>query len=113
MRRTCIQTGLLVAASLLAVAGCHPPALIATDGQVHQEWAPARALVASAAHDIPCDARQIRMVPARGYLANLAIAEGCGTRVTYVTPAGDGRLTLIASLRLPVPAQTSPVTQAR
>lgn len=91
----------VVAAALLAAAGCQAPTFRSTTSAPFPDAL--SAAEASAVHDIPCAADQVklvgRVVPSRGpgYLYAL---DGCGQRVTYIV-SNDDRALLIARTKLP------------
>jgi hypothetical protein len=102
-------------ASAIVLAGC-AQSWTATSGRTYTadgvttyEEVFLRTLRVSAAHDIPCAFGQIavRKTPFRdtAYLwgsvgpEGVHIAEGCGTRVSYVVE-NDGRLLLVGTVRL-------------
>jgi len=90
----------VVAAVLLAAAGCQPTFRSTTSAPFPDALSAAEA---SAVHDIPCAADQVKLVGhvvssmGRGYLYAL---DGCGQRVTYMV-TNDDRALLIARTKLP------------
>jgi hypothetical protein len=79
----------------------------ATNGQAITSSSLQPSLAVSAAHDIPCPIEEVVVIPYSYYPAkSLYFAEGCDTRVTYITTF-DGALMLIGKVALSAHASPS------